>query len=91
MHMYVHCECLQSRFDELWRKFVTYSAGEELFGLPLTDYDNLQRIRKELTLLQKLYGLYNAVMRSIDGYFDILWVEVDIEKINAEIIDFQNK
>ena len=91
IYVYINCEFLQSRFDELWRKFVTYSAGEELFGLPLTDYDNLQRIRKELTLLQKLYGLYNAVMRSIDGYFDILWVEVDIEKINAEIIDFQNK
>ena len=70
---------------------MTYSAGEELFGLPLSDYDNLQRIRKELTLLQKLYGLYNTVMRSIDGYFDILWVEVDIEKINAEIIEFQNR
>ena len=82
---------MQSGFDELWRKLVTYSAGEELFGLPLSDYDNLQRIRKELTLLQKLYGLYNAVMRSIDGYFDILWVEVDIEKINAEIIEFQNR
>ena len=70
---------------------MTYSAGEELFGLPITDYDDLQRIKKELNLLQKLYSLYNTVMRSIDGYFDILWVEVDIEKINTEIIDFQNR
>ena len=82
---------LQNRFDDLWRKFSTYSGGEELFGLSVTDYPDLQRIRKELNLLQKLYGLYNAVMVSIDGYFDILWTEVDIEKINNELMDFQNR
>lgn len=82
---------IQSRFDELWRRFQTYSGGEELFGLPMTDYPTLHRIRKELNLLQKLYGLYNAVMVSINGYFDILWVEVDIEKINNELLDFQNR
>ena len=82
---------MQSRFDDLWRKFNTYSAGEELFGLTVTDYPSLQRVRKELTLLQKLYGLYNTVMQSIDGYFDIIWTEVDIEKINNELLDFQNR
>uniref|UniRef100_H2YUI8 AAA+ ATPase domain-containing protein n=1 Tax=Ciona savignyi TaxID=51511 RepID=H2YUI8_CIOSA len=65
----------QSRFDDLWRKFQTYNAGEELFGLQVTDYPALQRTKKELNLLQKLYGLYNAVMKSINGYFDILWSE----------------
>ena len=41
--------------------------------------------------MQKLYGLFNVVNESIDGYFDILWSEVDIEKINNELMDFQNK
>ena len=81
----------QSRFDELWQKFQIYSDGEELFGLTVTDYPDLARIKKELNLLQKLYGLYNTVMDSIDGYYDILWTEVDIEKINNELLDFQNK
>ena len=81
----------QSKFDELWRRFQTYSGGEELFGLAVTDYPSLNRIKKELNLLQKLYGLYNAVMASIGGYYDILWVEVDIEKINTELLDFQNR
>jgi len=81
----------QARFDELWRKYQIYSDGEELFGLPVTDYEELVRIKKEFNLLQKLYGLFNAVMDSIDGYYDILWVEVDIEKINSELLDFQNK
>ena len=30
-------------------------------------------------------------MDSIDGYFDIPWTDVDIEKINNELLDFQNK
>ena len=81
----------QSRFDELWRKFLTYSGGEELFGMPVTDYDDLQRIRKELNLLQKLYGLYNQVLESVSGYYDILWSDLDIEKINNELLDFQTR
>ena len=30
-------------------------------------------------------------MKSINGYYDILWQEVDIEKINQELLDFQNR
>ena len=81
----------QSNFDELWRKYQTYSGGEELFGLEVTEYSELQRIRKELNLLQKLYQLYNNVIDRVNGYYDIVWVELDIEKINTELIDFQNK
>nr|XP_039256499.1 dynein heavy chain 5, axonemal-like [Styela clava] len=84
-------QIFQTRFDELWRKFTTYSGGEELFGLHVTEYTDLQRIKRELALLQKLYGLYNTVIDSINGYYDILWAELDIEKINQELLDFQNK
>ncbi|XP_076466904.1 dynein axonemal heavy chain 5-like [Babylonia areolata] len=81
----------QAKFDELWRKYITYSGGEELFGLPVTDYPDLFRIKKELNLLQKLYQLYNAVLENVNGYYDIPWAEIDIEKINQELIDFQNR
>ena len=84
-------QVFQARFDELWAKYTTYSGGEELFGLPVTEYPDLQRIKKELNLLQKLYGLYNAVIEIVNGYFDIPWVDVDIDKINGELQDFQNK
>lgn len=36
----------QAKFDELWRKFETYSAGEDLFGLQITEYPDLQRIKR---------------------------------------------
>lgn len=35
----------QANFDELWRKFITYSSGEQLFGLPVTDYEVLHKVR----------------------------------------------
>ncbi|XP_074024884.1 dynein axonemal heavy chain 8 [Numenius arquata] len=84
-------QIFQANFDELWRKFITYSSGEQLFGLPVTDYHVLHKVRKELGLLQKLYGLYDTVINSINGYYEILWTDVDIEKINAELLDFRNR
>uniref|UniRef100_A0A8C0EXI2 Dynein axonemal heavy chain 8 n=1 Tax=Bubo bubo TaxID=30461 RepID=A0A8C0EXI2_BUBBB len=84
-------QIFQANFDELWRKFITYSSGEQLFGLPVTDYEVLHKVRKELSLLQKLYGLYDAAINSINGYYEILWTDVDIKKINAELLDFQNR
>lgn len=36
----------QAKFDELWRKYETYSAGEDLFGLAITEYPDLQRIKR---------------------------------------------
>ena len=81
----------QAQFDDLWRKHETYTGGEHLFGLPSSEYLQLQEVRKELSLLQKLYGLYNTVNDTVDGYYDNLWVDVDIEKINGELVEFQNR
>ncbi len=81
----------QAKFDDLWAKFQTYSGGEQLFGLTVTDYPIINTTRKELSLLQKLYSLYNTVIDTVDGYYDLLWTDVDIEKINNELIEFQNR
>jgi hypothetical protein len=68
-----------------------YQSGEELFGMPQTDYPELGTIRKELNLLQKLYKLYNDVIDRVSSYYDIPWVEVNIEEINNELMEFQNR
>ncbi|KAF5305838.1 hypothetical protein FQR65_LT07577 [Abscondita terminalis] len=81
----------QNRFDGMWRKLQTYQSGEELFGLPTTDYPELAQIRKELNLLQKLYKLYNDVIDRVNSYYDIPWGEVNIEEINNELMEFQNR
>jgi len=58
----------------------------QLYSL-LISYAN----RKELNLLQKLYSLYNAVLETVNGYYDIPWTDIDIEAINTQLLDFQNK
>lgn len=81
----------QARFEELWERYETYSSGESLFGIEVTEYPALQQRKREINLLQKLYTLYLQVMRTIDSYYDILWSEIDIESIIIELADFQNK
>ncbi|XP_037131069.1 dynein heavy chain 8, axonemal-like [Syngnathus acus] len=84
-------QAFQARFSELWRNFTIYNSGEQLLGLPVSDYECLQNKKKELDLLQKLYGLYDTVMKTISGHSKLLWTQVDIEKINNELMDFQNR
>ncbi|KAM9310817.1 dynein axonemal heavy chain 5 [Pholidichthys leucotaenia] len=81
----------QNRFDNLFRKYITYTGGEELFGLPVTQHPQLLEIKKQLALLQKLYSLYNNVIETVNGYYDILWADICIEKINNELLDFQSR
>ncbi|XP_032555884.1 dynein heavy chain 5, axonemal isoform X6 [Chiroxiphia lanceolata] len=81
----------QNRFDNLFRKYITCTGGEDLFGLPVTQYPQLLEIQKQLNMLQKLYKLYNSVIDTISGYYDILWSELDIEKINSELLEFQKR
>lgn len=38
----------QNQFDALYRKFITYTGGEELFGLPVTEYPELLQIRFDI-------------------------------------------
>ncbi|CAH8650294.1 unnamed protein product [Heterobilharzia americana] len=81
----------QNRFDNLYRSYITYSAGEQLFGLPITEYNRLDEVRKQLNLLQKLYLLYNSVLNKTASYYDIPWSDVKIDLILQEIQDFQNR
>ncbi|XP_014480405.1 PREDICTED: dynein heavy chain 8, axonemal [Dinoponera quadriceps] len=81
----------QIRFQELWERYETYSSGESLFGMEVTEYLPLEQRKKEINLLQKLYTLYLQVMRTIDSYYDIPWTELDIESIVTELAEFQNK
>ncbi|KAM9098289.1 dynein axonemal heavy chain 5 [Sarcophilus harrisii] len=81
----------QTRFDNIFRKYVTYTGGEELFGLPVTQYPQLLEIKKQLNLLQKIYTLYNSVINTVNGYYDMLWSEVNTEKINNDLLEFQNR
>ncbi|CAH8577937.1 unnamed protein product [Schistosoma turkestanicum] len=81
----------QNRFDNLYRSYITYNAGEQLFGLPITEHTRLDAIRKQLNLLQKLYQLYDRVLNKTASYYDIPWSEVKVDLISQELQDFQNR
>ncbi|CAL8073408.1 unnamed protein product [Calicophoron daubneyi] len=81
----------QNRFDNLSRRYITCSAGEELFGLPVTEHPRIDQLRRELNLLQKLYLLYNSVLSKTAGYYEIPWAEVKIATISNELQDLQNR
>jgi dynein heavy chain len=68
-----------------------YNAAEKLFGFIPTEYPDLERLQRELALLQKLYGLYNDVMRSVNNYYDIKWTDLKIPKINNELQGFRKR
>ncbi|CAB4063578.1 DNAH [Lepeophtheirus salmonis] len=57
----------QNHFDTLWRKHSSYSIGEDLFGLPHSDQND------------------------VNGYHSIAWQDVNIEEINNELMEFQNR
>ena len=84
-------QMFQNHFDALWRKHSSYSIGEDLFGLPHSEQPELNKIKKELNLLQRLYKLYNDVIDSVSGYHNIHWQDVNIEDINNELMEFQNR
>jgi dynein heavy chain len=81
----------QKQFEDMERKWIVYQSGEELFGLPVTEYPDLVRIKKELRLLSSLYNLYTDVIETVTGYEDILWAEIDLDNISQQVTDFQAK
>lgn len=45
----------QQLFEVRRRKWDSYAAGEELFGLPVTQYPELERTQEEIAMLDRLY------------------------------------
>ncbi|PAA70380.1 hypothetical protein BOX15_Mlig025839g1 [Macrostomum lignano] len=75
----------QNKFDILFRKYNTLSGGEELFGLQVSSYPDLERIKKELGLLTKLYNLYNDVINTVSAFYDIQFADIDVDQISSEL------
>ena len=56
----------KAEYDVRDRKYNLYRIGEDLFGLPETKYPGMTKTKKELGLLETLYGLYVDAHESID-------------------------
>lgn len=66
-------------YDDKKRRWEEYRAGEELFGLAVTDYPELSKTKKEIDLLEKVYSLYLDVTTTVSEYKDLLWTDVPSE------------
>ena len=80
----------EARFNDLWKRYETIVAGEELFGLVKTEYTHLQTLKKQLNYLKRLYGLYNKVIQTMETYYETLWKDFRIDQITNEIQEFQS-
>jgi dynein heavy chain len=78
-------------FEVRARKWRNYCSGEELFGLTVTDYPEMEKTEKEIGMLTRLYDLYTAVLSTIDNYADILWTDVvaNIDQMSEQVSQFQ--
>ena len=83
----------QQLFDVRKRKWKNYESGEELFGLSITQYPELEKTDKEIAMLDKLYTLYVNVITTINGYGDLMWVDVvdQIDQMLEQTNSFQNQ
>ncbi|GMF34281.1 unnamed protein product [Phytophthora fragariaefolia] len=75
------------------RKLEVFSAGEELFGMRPTEYPEIVRTRKEMALLDQLYGLYMDVERTMDEFSGIPWVQVgaNVERMSDCFAGFDQR
>jgi len=80
-----------ARLSDLQNQQEIFSSGEQLFGLPINEYPILQKRKRDIDYLNRLYKLYLDVMYTVDEYFVLPFDEVDMEKINIEIQEFVNR
>lgn len=52
------------------------SRGENLFGLQNQKYSELEKTDTEIKNLNKLYNLYDSVIKNIQSFKDKSWMEV---------------
>eukprot|EP00756_Hemistasia_phaeocysticola_P003201 Hpha_TRINITY_DN12121_c2_g2::TRINITY_DN12121_c2_g2_i1::g.81783::m.81783/K10408/DNAH; dynein heavy chain, axonemal len=82
-------------FEDKYRKWLSFVAGQELFGMPITRYPELAKTAREISHLDKLYTLYVTVRQRIQGYGDLLWDELvrgeAFQQIEEECRTFQQQ
>ncbi|KIZ06068.1 Dynein gamma chain, flagellar outer arm [Monoraphidium neglectum] len=81
----------QQMFEVRKRKWDNYSSGEELFGLAVTRFPELEQTQKEVSMLDRLYTLYVTVITTIKGYGDYFWADVveKIDEMGEQVLQYQ--
>ena len=83
----------QRLYEQRMHRFETYSAGEQLFGLTVTQYPELVKTGVELKLLERLYSLYLNVISTVNDFNELPWYDVggSMDGMTAKISEFQHQ
>ena len=65
--------------EERLQRASNFEMNEQLFALPCTEYPEIVWVKKQLSLLSKLYGLHTVVVESLAEYESVLWIELDFQ------------
>ena len=71
----------RKELDDCDRRRNDLVQAEKLFGLPITNYPQLQDIHVELDKLGKIYDLYSEQKQYVEEMSSMLWVELDISSL----------
>jgi len=63
-------------FEEKNSRMCNLQEREMLFGLVVTEYDNLLRVQSELDLLTSLYSLHTRVEQSVASFSERIWIMI---------------
>ncbi|ESN99020.1 hypothetical protein HELRODRAFT_162498 [Helobdella robusta] len=81
----------QFEFEQLWDKYVSYNGGEQLFGLPVTQFNQLIELKSDLDLKLLFFTLYNDVSKRLNELLESSWADVNIVEMMSDINAFYNK
>ena len=79
------------RLADMNRRKEELVNAEGLFNLPLSDYPDLHYISEELDELATIYDLYSAFVDFSESMSDMLWSELDINKLTKGAEDMEKK
>ena len=74
--------------QELERRNETFSDGQRLFGLDVTEFPLMQKRKDEIIFLHQFFKLHGNVVRSIEEYSDSLVSEVDVNNMEMKLQEF---
>ena len=69
-------EVFKKALDMREHKTEMYNAGEELFALRISNFEDIKKVKNDITLLSLLYSLYVDVVTTFDEYTKTNWTEL---------------
>eukprot|EP00003_Mantamonas_plastica_P000096 TRINITY_DN1008_c0_g2_i7.p1 TRINITY_DN1008_c0_g2~~TRINITY_DN1008_c0_g2_i7.p1 ORF type:complete len:3819 (+),score=1555.84 TRINITY_DN1008_c0_g2_i7:2346-13802(+) len=76
-------------FEDKKIKWEKYNMGEELFGMPITRFHQLEVMQDELKKLRDLYNLYEQVEKNLEEMAKVLWHKLNVEDAEKIMATFQ--